>query len=36
LLLLLLQAQFCLSGGVLPTANMDKLPLPLPNVLLMG
>uniref|UniRef100_A0A383WJT5 Tocopherol cyclase n=1 Tax=Tetradesmus obliquus TaxID=3088 RepID=A0A383WJT5_TETOB len=30
------EAQFCLSGGVLPTLNMDKLPVPLPNALLMG
>lgn len=31
-----LQATFCLAGGVLPTLNMDKLPVPLPDVLLMG
>eukprot|EP00775_Hariotina_reticulata_P005175 gene5175-5413_t len=30
------QASFCLAGGVLPTFNVDKLPLPLPDMLLLG
>lgn len=30
------QASFCLAGGVLPTLNMDKLPVPLPDALLLG
>lgn len=26
------QAEYALAGGVLPTLNMDKLPIPLPQV----
>jgi hypothetical protein len=31
-----LQATFCLAGGALPTLNLDRLPVPLPNILLVG
>jgi len=34
--LLLHPAGFLLPGGVLPTLNMDKLPVPLPDTLLLG
>lgn len=30
------QASFALAGGVLPTLNLDKLPVPLPDVVLLG
>lgn len=30
------QAQFCVAGGALPTWNADRLPVPLPDVLLLG
>jgi len=30
------QAEFALAGGVLPTFNLDKLPVPLPHAYMLG